>query len=337
MRNRKKKWLFVSIGVPLLGILLFILMVGAIADQQQKAVAIYQKEQEGNSGGGDFINDGTVVSEVWSYLIGRGVPHIQAAAILGNMEAESSLNPGTVEAGNGIGFGLCQWSFGRRKQLEAYAANFKQSVAAVGTQMDFFWLEYAPDANREGWASFQWIVSQYSYERFIAAKTIEEATEVFCHGWERCKKEESISHLKSRRIPQAKAFYDKYHNYKAPGQDINGNAVTTEAVKYLGSPYVWGAQGPNTFDCSGFVYYVFKQSNTYNGGRMTANGYMNASSQISESEAKAGDLVFWGRGHAHHVGIYMGDGTVIHAPQTGDVVKISPLWGDYYFGRFPAT
>lgn len=103
-------------------------------------------------------------------------------------------------------------------------------------------------------------------------------------------------------------------------------AIVREAFKHLGKPYVWGAKGPNTFDCSGLTYYVYmKATGHYIGGWTGEQQY--AGTQIPVSQAQPGDLVFWGpsSGVTHHVGIYIGNGQFIHAPQLGDKVRVTSI------------
>lgn len=103
---------------------------------------------------------------------------------------------------------------------------------------------------------------------------------------------------------------------------ISSSAVVNYATNFLGTPYVWGGTSPSGFDCSGFTQYVYRHFGV-NLPRVAADqqqvGY-----NVPISDLRPGDLVFVGY-PAHHVGIYVGNGYMIHAPRTGDVVKISPV------------
>jgi len=110
---------------------------------------------------------------------------------------------------------------------------------------------------------------------------------------------------------------------------ISSNAIVAYSSNFLGTPYRWGANGPNAFDCSGFTSYVFRHFGI--SLPRTASGQQSVGVAVSRSELKPGDLVFFGS-PAHHVGIYVGDGCYIHSPRTGDVVKVSPLDRTDYSG-----
>jgi cell wall-associated NlpC family hydrolase len=98
----------------------------------------------------------------------------------------------------------------------------------------------------------------------------------------------------------------------------------TWAFAELGKRYVWGATGPNTFDCSGLTQYVWRQAGVTI-PRVAAD--QDAwTIQVPLSQLLPGDLVFYGTTDIHHVGIYIGDGLMINAPHTGDVVRVSPIW-----------
>lgn len=103
-------------------------------------------------------------------------------------------------------------------------------------------------------------------------------------------------------------------------------AIVQEAYRHLGKPYVWGAKGPNAFDCSGLAYAVYANATGHYIGGWTGDQQY-AGTQIPVNEAQPGDLLFWGAPTSvtTHVAIYIGNGQYIHAPQPGDVVKIGSL------------
>jgi cell wall-associated NlpC family hydrolase len=103
---------------------------------------------------------------------------------------------------------------------------------------------------------------------------------------------------------------------------ISSSAVVNYATNFLGTPYVWGGTSPSGFDCSGFTQYVYRHFGV-NLPRV-ASDQQQVGYNVSISDLRPGDLVFVGY-PAHHVGIYVGNGYMIHAPQTGDVVKLSPI------------
>ena len=98
--------------------------------------------------------------------------------------------------------------------------------------------------------------------------------------------------------------------------------VINEAFKYLGVPYVWGGTTPYGFDCSGYMQYIYRTIGV--SLPRVSESQQFYGTRIPISEIKPGDLVFWGT-PAYHVGMYIGKGQFIHAPQTGDVVKIQNL------------
>jgi len=110
-----------------------------------------------------------------------------------------------------------------------------------------------------------------------------------------------------------------------PAPPSRYGGVVGVAMQYLGTPYVWGGASPSGFDCSGLVMYAFGQI----GVSLPHSSYAQYGygSAVSRGDLQAGDLVFFdGLGH---VGIYVGGGSFIHAPHTGDVVKISSMTGWY--------
>ena len=107
------------------------------------------------------------------------------------------------------------------------------------------------------------------------------------------------------------------------GSNANGGTIVSRAYSQLGKPYVWGACGPSSFDCSGFVSYCLTGSYTRLGTTLTFMGWTRV------SNPQPGDVVTT----ATHCGIYIGNGQMIHAPHTGDVVKVGPVQSGMIFVR----
>ena len=143
-------------------------------------------------------------------------------------------------------------------------------------------------------------------------------------------------------------YYNPYFYLNTGSSSIygGGSALTTEkarrlfeeAEKYLGMPYVWGGSSPSTgFDCSGFVSYVFTNSGVYNMGRLTAQGIYDICTPISAAEAQPGDIIFFKGTYdtpgVSHVGIYAGNGQMIHC---GDPIQYTSIETSYWQSHFYA-
>ena len=141
--------------------------------------------------------------------------------------------------------------------------------------------------------------------------------------------------------PDGTGSSGEYQDYDIPGEaltDEKFRKMITEAEKYLGYPYVWGGSSPSTsFDCSGFVSWVINHcGNGWNVGRQTANGLMGKCDIIPKSEAKPGDLIFFQKTYntsgASHVGIYVGNGMMIHCGNPISYASIETnYWRQHYY------
>ncbi|MDG4821647.1 NlpC/P60 family protein [Asanoa sp. WMMD1127] len=130
------------------------------------------------------------------------------------------------------------------------------------------------------------------------------------------------------------------------GMRANDKAMV--AVRYalaqLGDPYVWAAEGPNSFDCSGLMWAAYRSAGYRQLPRVARDQYYYTRGQsVSQSALLPGDLIFFASGSSwqsvHHVGMYIGGGKMVHAPTTGDVVKVSTVWWSRFYAAtrvFPA-
>jgi cell wall-associated NlpC family hydrolase len=107
------------------------------------------------------------------------------------------------------------------------------------------------------------------------------------------------------------------------------SGVVAIALKYLGCPYKWAATGPRSFDCSGFTKFVYAQVGV--SLPHSSRAQINCGARVSRANLEPGDLVFFGS-PIHHVGIYIGNGRMVHAPHSGDVVSIDPIARSDYAG-----
>ena len=137
-------------------------------------------------------------------------------------------------------------------------------------------------------------------------------------------------------------------NGLAPGDamgDGSFSALLAEASRYIGYPYVWGGSSPATsFDCSGYICWVYTQAGVYHLPRTTAQGIFDQCAVVPREEAKPGDLVFFtgtyaSAGPVSHVGIYVGENQMLHCGSPiGYADLSSPYWSGHYYatGRLPA-
>lgn len=133
------------------------------------------------------------------------------------------------------------------------------------------------------------------------------------NGWNRIETEEGLKGWVNA---------DFLNSYEA---NAKVQKVIAVAKAQMGKPYRWGATGPNSFDCSGLMQYAYKNGAGVSLPRVSRE-QATVGKKVSKAELQPGDLVFFAKGgRIHHVGMYLGNDQYIHAPQTGDVVKISKL------------
>ena len=165
----------------------------------------------------------SIQEKVWWAVIDAGYSKEAAAGVLGNIEAESGFNQAAIEGGNGIGFGLCQWSFGRRTALEAYAASKGVEPSDVNTQIEFLIGEITPGGGANGYATYQLVsYNGYSASDWSNASTPEDAAIAFCWSFERPGKPRM-----NVRTEAARKYYEQFKDLEKP---TGGNVTSIQAV-----------------------------------------------------------------------------------------------------------
>lgn len=296
------------------------------------------------------IYGGTIQEKVWFALRDLGYSEIVVAGAMGNIHHESGgFDPAIVESGSGQGIGLVQWSFGRRRQLESYAASKGVSWEDVDTQIEFLIAEISGQGPATGYASKrtrgaiteEGIVS--TNDDWANSTTIEDATLHFMRFFESPLSKSSYS----TRLEWAQKYYEEFKGREKPTGDdrigqinLSGENATkmmqmlTHALEIADDDshqYVWGAahngpdgwngEEPQNFDCSSFVGYLYyKYFGIYIGGDTGAIHSNNQQYKVSMSELQPGDIL-WISGH---VGMYIGNNQYVHASSEERGILVDP-------------
>ena len=175
--------------------------------------------------------------------------------------------------------------------------------------------------------------TSYSIITKLSKGTVVDVIESASNGWKKIK-------TSGKTVGWVSGSYLKTGVVDEPSTPSTNKvqAVLDLAEKQLGKPYVWGAEGPNSFDCSGLTYYVYKNAAGITLPR-TSSAQYGVGVDVSKSNLQAGDLIFSstdGTGNITHVAIYAGNGQMIHAPRAGmNVEKVSinnSYWNNAYIG-----
>ena len=176
-----------------------------------------------------------------------------------------------------------------------------------------------------------------SYEKITKLSKGTEVTVISTsNGWSKIKSGNTTGYVSSEYLSSKKPSGASSSNTSTSSSSTSTSAskVISYAKKLLGKPYVWGAQGPNGFDCSGFTYYVYKNAAGITLPR-TSSQQSRYGTAVSKSNLKPGDLVFFdtsgpNNGGVTHVGMYIGNGQFIHAASGQGRVVINDLNSSYY-------
>ena len=158
------------------------------------------------------------------------------------------------------------------------------------------------------------------------------------NGWSKINYSGSTGYVSSQYLQSTKPSSSSSSNSGSTSVSSSASSVIAYAKTLLGKPYVWGAQGPNSFDCSGFTYYVFKNKAGIVLPR-TSSAQSKYGTSVSWSNLKAGDLMFFdtngaNNGQVSHVGLYIGNGQMIHASSSQRKIVITSVNTSYYKNAF---
>ncbi|MFB4320154.1 NlpC/P60 family protein [Actinomadura sp. 21ATH] len=197
-----------------------------------------------------------------------------------------------------------------------------------------------PQAMLDQAATLRYFAEQDGTRAASMLKAMQAAQRARKSAEDRSKQVEKLRGDLDRQREKVTTLYEKVRGRlvkKDPSQlaklPVVGTGKAAQALRLamgkIGRPYVWGAAGPNSFDCSGLIMWAYGKVGIslphYTGSQW------NAGTHISRDQMQPGDLVFF-YNDLHHVGMYVGDGKMLHAPQTGDVVKIAPIGGRPFAG-----
>jgi cell wall-associated NlpC family hydrolase len=297
--------------------------------------------------GGNFMTSKEIQDYVWQWLIAKGLNEKATAGIMGNISQESSWDDQEIEAGIGIGFGLCQWSYTRRTQLEAYGTDLEH-------QLNFLWSEMTGDDLSTTGAELQWINKNgYTYSDFSAGNySPSDSASAFCWCWERPNAGEANE---SFRQSEAENFYNTYKGTTGGGSSTDNSIAVENAVKWMidianddshgyDQDNRWGPD----YDCSSFVISGYEQAGIQlkeNGASYTGDmknaciacGFKEIDWGNDSSKLVRGDIIL---NEVHHVCCYIGNGQIVQASanefgqatggQTGDQTGKEICIRDYY-------
>lgn len=299
------------------------------------------------------IYGSSIEEKVWFALRDAGYSEYAVAGAMGNIYAESGFNPSVIEAGNGIGFGLCQWSYGRRTQLEAYAAAKGVEPGDVNTQIEFLLTEITPGANGPafGYATYQMMYyNGYNSSMWENASSPEDAAEAFCWSFER----PGIPHMDTR-TEKAREYYEMFKGRTKPtGATIV--QVADEIHKYMEQnnysycvygcndleEWIGGCGLSTTFEasqankhscCATYVSWVLQitghiSDSEHKDGATSLSNLLEEKgfTRVSNNELEAGDImVYYYNSHEpEHIAIYAGDRKVYNAGSGSAIRGASP-------------
>lgn len=307
-----RRWIIIGAATFLFS--LFIVLVSAI----------------GGYGGHNLAGLSPNEARVAQALFNQGFGNVQVAAIMGNMKQESGdFDPNAYYFADGGSYGLLQWTAdsGRYQKLCAFAAERGTEWNDVETQVAFMTTEIEENfgvyGNGKNYGYYSWNGQQWglrpeqaiTYEQWCNSSDLDNCTETF---------ELTFTRAGKPNMPARINYAHKYYQIFISGGVVSNSEIVQRAQAQLGKPYVWGAAGPNSFDCSGLVSYAItgKYEHTWS--------TQDIITWPKVDDPQPGDICI----RPGHTGIYIGNGQMIHAPHTGSYVQIVPVPDNMFYVRY---
>lgn len=297
------------------------------------------------------IYGNSIQEKVWFALKGLGYSDYAAAGAMGNIHYESGgFSSSAVEKSTGNGIGLCQWSFGRRTQLERYATSKGLQWQDEDIQVAFLIGELTKGGGADGFANYQLMNTTVFYGSSLAtpsswenAKNIEDSTRAFCYTFERPDKGAAATSM-SRRVSYAQQYYDEFNGKSAPeeieGSELTGDNKTkmgqmvSEAIRIADDDrYTYSQafrESEYSYDCSSFVsrlyqrFFGIPRLDAGTLGRGTDNIRANCEAkyrEVSMTALQPGDIL-WRDGH---VALYIGNNQTAEASSPTSGIKVKTV------------
>lgn len=276
-------------------------------------------------------------TKIYAYLTSKmGLNKAAACGVLANIQHESSFNPNASGDG-GTSYGICQWHNTRYTNLRNYCSRNNLSYTEIHGQLEYlnYELNNSPGDTGNVLSALRSIpdTAQGAYDAGVK----------WCRLFERPANVDAES---AKRGNLAKnTYWSAYSSQVASSASASienkGSKIVAEAKKHIGVKYVWGGESPSGFDCSGFVYYVYKTAINYSWGRTNAyTQWKNYGTVVDRNSLRAGDLLFFKDTYSSsnspnitHVGIATGNGTEF-IQASGSAVNTSSLGNSYWNSHF---
>lgn len=271
-------------------------------------------------------------AQVAQYLHAQGFTNEAIAGVMGNISHESTWDTHATSSDGNSSIGLFQFTGSNKTGFIQWCNSEGKDPYSAQAQLEWLFADGSAGHYSNHWGTkladnhYYSNCGGYTDGAYYQAAEFKDATDVSkaAYSWmacyERCANG-STAGLQDR-LDKAQEYFQKLRS----GTIVtSNNEIVQRAAAELGKPYVWGAAGPNSYDCSGLVSYAITGRYEHTWSTTPIQKWEKT------NDPQPGDICI----NSHHTGVYIGNGQMIHAPQTGDVVKISNVHSDMWYVKAP--